>query len=215
MALTSQSESDLAVLERPSTEASPRLSDVRAALVHDWLTGMRGGEKVLEALCALLPGAQRVWALAEDGRTPSIWDTFSHTPGKIDGGDHGDFACDHYHRWPEDIALMKELGVGAYRFSIAWPRVVPGGIGTVLEMLMIWQLLQVRHADNVPLILVGKMWKGLVDWASASMLDERLNLASPKDLEIPQCLETADEAIAVVREFHEKWQAQRAESPGV
>jgi len=87
--------------------------------------------------------------------------------------------------------------------------VVPGGIGTVLEMLMIWQLLQVRHAENVPLILVGKMWKGLVDWASTSMLDPRLRLANPEDLKIPQCLETADEAIAVVRALHGKWQAEQ------
>jgi beta-glucosidase len=70
-------------------------------------------------------------AVKEDGRSPSIWDTFSHTPGKIDGDDTGDVACDHYHRWPEDIALMKELGVDSYRFSIAWPRVVPGGDGPV------------------------------------------------------------------------------------
>ncbi|MFE7073873.1 GH1 family beta-glucosidase [Streptomyces sp. NPDC057620] len=68
-------------------------------------------------------------AVAEDGRSPSIWDTFSHTPGKVDGDDHGDVACDHYHRWREDIALMKELGTNAYRLSIAWPRVVPGGDG--------------------------------------------------------------------------------------
>lgn len=70
-------------------------------------------------------------AVAEDGRSPSIWDTFSHTPGAVAGGDTGDVACDHYHRWPEDIALMKQLGLGAYRFSIAWPRVVPGGDGPV------------------------------------------------------------------------------------
>ncbi|MFF8846382.1 GH1 family beta-glucosidase [Streptomyces sp. NPDC015127] len=70
-------------------------------------------------------------AVAEDGRSPSIWDTFSHTPGKVANGDTGDEACDHYHRWPEDIALMRRLGVGAYRFSIAWPRVVPGGAGPV------------------------------------------------------------------------------------
>ncbi|MEV7279373.1 GH1 family beta-glucosidase [Streptomyces sp. NPDC093111] len=70
-------------------------------------------------------------AVAEDGRAPSIWDTFSHTPGAIDNADHGDTACDHYHRWPEDIALMKELGTDAYRMSIAWPRVVPGGDGPV------------------------------------------------------------------------------------
>jgi uncharacterized protein (TIGR00730 family) len=87
--------------------------------------------------------------------------------------------------------------------------VVPGGIGTVLETLMIWQLLQVRHVDNVPLILVGKMWTGLVEWAKTSMLDPRLALANAEDLRIPQCLETADEAIAVVRDLHEKWKARR------
>ena len=88
--------------------------------------------------------------------------------------------------------------------------VVPGGIGTVLEMLMIWQLLQVRHIDNVPLILVGKMWKGLVEWARTSMLDPRLALANAHDLEIPRCLETADEAIALVRELHGHWLASQA-----
>ena len=87
--------------------------------------------------------------------------------------------------------------------------VVPGGIGTVLEMLMIWQLLQVRHIDNVPLILVGKMWRGLVEWARTSMLDPRLALANAEDLQIPQCLDTADEAVAVVRGLHAKWQASR------
>ncbi|MFJ3602253.1 GH1 family beta-glucosidase [Streptomyces anulatus] len=70
-------------------------------------------------------------AVAEDGRSPSIWDTFSHTPGTIDGGDTGDVACDHYHRVPEDIGLIKQLGADAYRFSVAWPRVVPGGDGPV------------------------------------------------------------------------------------
>jgi uncharacterized protein (TIGR00730 family) len=90
--------------------------------------------------------------------------------------------------------------------------VVPGGIGTVLETLMIWQLLQVRHVDNVPLILVGKMWPGLVDWAAKSMLDPRMPLASPEDVRIPQCLETADEAIAVVRELHAQWQVRWAGS---
>jgi uncharacterized protein (TIGR00730 family) len=87
--------------------------------------------------------------------------------------------------------------------------VTPGGIGTVLEMFMIWQLLQVRHVDNVPLILVGKMWNGLVDWARTSMLDPRLPLANAEDIGIPQCLETADEAIAVVRNLHTKWLAQQ------
>ncbi|MFC7303122.1 GH1 family beta-glucosidase [Streptomyces monticola] len=70
-------------------------------------------------------------AVAEDGRAPSIWDTFAHTPGTVDGGDHGDTACDHYHRWREDIALMRTLGTDAYRFSVAWPRVLPEGTGPV------------------------------------------------------------------------------------
>ncbi|MFF9909417.1 GH1 family beta-glucosidase [Streptomyces sp. NPDC013457] len=68
-------------------------------------------------------------AVTEDGRGPSIWDTFSRTPGAVDNGDHGDVACDHYHRWPEDIALMGALGADAYRLSIAWPRVFPAGDG--------------------------------------------------------------------------------------
>jgi beta-glucosidase len=66
-------------------------------------------------------------AVAEDGRTPSIWDTFSRVPGAVVGGDTGDVACDHYHRVPEDVALMRELGLASYRFSVAWPRVRPDG----------------------------------------------------------------------------------------
>jgi beta-glucosidase len=70
-------------------------------------------------------------AVAEDGRSPSIWDTFCKVPGAIDNGDDGSSACDHYHRWPEDLALMRGLGVDSYRFSVAWPRIVPGGTGAV------------------------------------------------------------------------------------
>jgi beta-glucosidase len=68
-------------------------------------------------------------AVREGGRGVSIWDTFSHTPGKIANGDTGDVACDHYHRYPADVALMRELGLGGYRFSIAWPRIFPTGGG--------------------------------------------------------------------------------------
>ena len=68
-------------------------------------------------------------AAAEDGRTPSMWDTFSHTPGKVAGGDTGDVAADHYHRYREDVALMADLGLASYRFSVSWPRVIPGGKG--------------------------------------------------------------------------------------
>jgi uncharacterized protein (TIGR00730 family) len=83
--------------------------------------------------------------------------------------------------------------------------VVPGGIGTVLETLMVWQLLQVRHVDDVPLILVGKMWRGLVEWAGKTMLDPAQPLASPEDIKLPVCVDTADEAIAIVRERHGRW----------
>ncbi|GAA1761315.1 GH1 family beta-glucosidase [Streptomonospora arabica] len=68
-------------------------------------------------------------AVHEGGRGPSIWDTYSHTPGAVDRGETGDVACDHYHRYREDVALLKELGVDAYRFSIAWPRIQPAGSG--------------------------------------------------------------------------------------
>jgi beta-glucosidase len=66
-------------------------------------------------------------AVAEGGRGPSIWDTFSHTPGAVDNDDTGDEACDHYHRWREDLDLMVDLGIRSYRFSVAWPRVMPDG----------------------------------------------------------------------------------------
>src|SRR5918911_1925917 len=68
-------------------------------------------------------------AVDEDGRTPSIWDTFSRVPGAVHNGDNGDVACDHYHRMPQDVALIKSLGVDSYRFSVAWPRVQPTGRG--------------------------------------------------------------------------------------
>jgi beta-glucosidase len=68
-------------------------------------------------------------AVGEDGRGTSVWDTFSHTPGRTHEGDTGDVACDHYHRYAEDVALMADLGTDAYRFSVAWPRIQPEGTG--------------------------------------------------------------------------------------
>lgn len=85
--------------------------------------------------------------------------------------------------------------------------VTPGGIGTVLELTLIWQLLQVKHVKDTPLILVGKMWAELVDWANKNLLKPELSLASPEDMAIPKCVNTADEAIAILREHKVKWQA--------
>jgi beta-glucosidase len=70
-------------------------------------------------------------AVAADGRMPSIWDEFCRTPNAIDGGDTGEEACDSYRRWPEDLALLRGLGVNSYRFSVAWPRVQPLGSGVL------------------------------------------------------------------------------------
>lgn len=69
-------------------------------------------------------------AWEEDGKGPSIWDTYAHTPGKIANDDTGDVANDHYHRYPEDVAIMKSIGATGYRFSVAWPRIFPEGTGT-------------------------------------------------------------------------------------
>src|SRR5262245_730424 len=66
----------------------------------------------------------------EDGKGPSIWDKYAHTPGKIANGDTGGLATDHYHRYKGDFALMRSIGTNAYRFSIAWPRIFPQGTGT-------------------------------------------------------------------------------------
>ncbi len=105
-------------IPRPFEGLTPGLSaDATRALGKDFLWGVATAAFQIEG------------AANQDGRGPSIWDTFSHTPGKTVNGDNGDVACDHYHRWSSDVDMIGDLGVGAYRFSIAWPRVQPLGHG--------------------------------------------------------------------------------------
>ncbi len=94
-------------------------------------------------------------AAAEDGRTPSIWDTFCRVPGAVVGGDTGDVACDHYHRWPDDLALMSELGLDAYRFSTAWPRIVPEA-GRIEQ----------RGLDFYSRLVDGLLARGITPWVT-------------------------------------------------
>lgn len=83
--------------------------------------------------------------------------------------------------------------------------VAPGGIGTVLETMMIWQLLQVHHLQDAPLVLVGRMWPGLVSWARTAMMSYDPPLASVDDFSIPKCVAGGDEAVAAIREYYERW----------
>jgi uncharacterized protein (TIGR00730 family) len=87
--------------------------------------------------------------------------------------------------------------------------VVPGGIGTVLETMMVWQLLQVNQLHNTPLILVGKMYEGLVEWCRKSMLREDCPLASPGDLDIPICVSDAESTLKLIRKHHAQWKKSR------
>ena len=95
-------------------------------------------------------------AAHEDGRTPSIWDTFSHTPGRVLHGDTGDVASDQYHRLDEDLDLLVELGFSAYRFSISWPRLVPGGRGRINP----------KGAAYYERLVDGLLARGLQPWAT-------------------------------------------------
>ena len=109
-------------------------------------------------------------AVAEDGRVPSIWDTFSHTPGRTLDGDTGDVACDHYHRMSEDVALMADLGVDAYRFSVAWPRVLGGGAGLDFYDRLVDALLE-RGIAPLPTLFHWDLPQALEDeggWLSRS-----------------------------------------------
>jgi beta-glucosidase len=150
------------------------------------MTAELNGESRTDTLAARLPrdflwGAatasyQIEGAVHEDGRGESIWDRFSHTPGKVRDGDTGDVACDHYHRWRDDIALMKELGLGAYRFSVAWPRIVPDGSGQVNPAGLDWYE---RLVDG--LLAAGiQPWATLYHWDLPQALQDRGGWAAPE-----------------------------------
>jgi uncharacterized protein (TIGR00730 family) len=91
--------------------------------------------------------------------------------------------------------------------------VTPGGIGTVLETLMVWQLLQVRHLRDTPLLLAGHFWDGLLDWAKREMLRADVPLVSPQDLNIPRVLPDGPAIVAAVREHHARWKARSEIAP--
>ena len=90
--------------------------------------------------------------------------------------------------------------------------VAPGGIGTVLELMLIWQLLQVKHLQKTPLILVGKLWPGLVDWVRIEMLSFETPLINVEDVDIPVCVANAEEAIEIIRKHREEWLKNKPES---
>ena len=108
-------------------------------------------------------------ATTEGGRSPSIWDTWSHIPGNTANGDTGDIAIDHYHRWRDDIEIMKELGLKAYRFSIAWPRILPAGRGEVNQEGIAF------YSDLVDGLLEAGIepWVTMFHWDLPQILDDQ------------------------------------------
>ncbi len=122
----------------------PLTGAVTAAFPEGFVWGVASGAYQIEG------------AAYEDGRGESIWDRFSHTPGKTQNGDTGDVACDHYNRWRSDITLLAELGVHAYRFSVAWPRVLPLGRGRPLD----------AGLDFYDQLVDGLLEAGIVPWVT-------------------------------------------------
>jgi beta-glucosidase len=134
------------------------------------LAGALGARGVLHAGPAMAEGngfpADFVWgastsayqiegAVDADGRGKSIWDVFCRTPGKVKNGDTGDVACDHYHRWRDDVALLAHGGFNAYRFSVAWPRILPAGAGAV----------ETRGLDFYDRLVDGLLARNITPWA--------------------------------------------------
>ncbi|MDF2595991.1 MAG: beta-glucosidase [Clostridia bacterium] len=125
-------------------------------------------------------------AAFEDGKGASIWDTFSHMPGKIDSGDHGDIGCDHYHRLQEDIRIMKKMGLKSYRFSIAWSRVLPKGKGEINQKGIDFydELIDALIENHIEPIITLYHWdlpQALQDayggWANRQVVDDFVDYA--------------------------------------
>ena len=152
-----------------------------------------------------MPGAQIEGAANADGRGASIWDTFSHTPGKTQGGDTGDVACNFYSRYKEDIALMKSLGVQMFRFSISWSRVLPEGTGKVkstqqqrrlltLKGVQLWSQChsQYGRASNLQVNKAGvDFYNSVIDELIRAGIEPHITLYHwdlPQALEVPSSL---------------------------
>lgn len=116
----------------------------RTDFAHDFLWGCATSSYQIEG------------AGSEDGRVESIWDRFAATPGKVRDGSNGSVACDHYHRWPEDLDIARDMGLGAYRFSIAWPRIFSGTAGEPNQ----------RGLDFYSRLVDGMLERGLQPWAT-------------------------------------------------
>ncbi|MGH7725054.1 MAG: GH1 family beta-glucosidase [Candidatus Eiseniibacteriota bacterium] len=151
--------------DRPSATATATATSAASSFPEDFLWGAATSAYQIEG------------SPLADGAGPSNWHRFSHTPGRIKNGDTGDLACDHYRRWPEDVALMKRLGLNAYRFSISWSRVLPlgtriGGLnaaGLAFYDRLVDTLLESGIAPNVT----------LYHWDFPAALDDRGGWLNP------------------------------------
>ena len=145
-------------------------------------------------------------ATSLDGRGPSIWDTFCATPGKVANGENGDVACDHYHRFPQDIAIMKELGVTSYRFSIAWSRLFPNGDCVREERGFDFynKLINELIANNIEPVVTLYHWdlpQSLEDrggWASREIIPAFVNYATA-------CVEAFGDRVSNWITLNEPW----------
>lgn len=180
---------------RPGTfvyDEVKRLAEALAAMDCDIVTG--GGPGLMQAANEGAASSARAGSDRSLGIRVDLPFEQEVNPFVQQGFEHGTFFTRLHH-----FVLVSDAFV-----------VVPGGIGTALEALMVWQLLQVRHLKDTPLILVGKMWAGLVDWARENMLSFKPPLADAGDMNIPRCVDNADEAIALIREHQSKWRVSNS-----